>query len=109
MRSVNTRDTATLFPIMVTLRGDHLGHNDVDVLVGGAGNVELLLADGVDRLVVQNDRDLSVVQEPVRGEHGVVRLNDGGGDLGGGVDLEANLGLLAVVNGDALEDEGAET
>ena len=43
------------------------------------------------------------------GEHGVVRLNDGGGDLGGGVDGETELGLLAVVDGESLEEERTET
>jgi len=45
----------------------------------------------------------------VGGEHGVVGLNDGGGDLGGGVDGEAELGLLAVVDGESLEEERTET
>ena len=43
------------------------------------------------------------------GEHGVVGLNDGGGDLGGGVDGESELGLLTVIDGESLEEEGSET
>ena len=39
----------------------------------------------------------------------VVGLNDSGGDLGGGVDGETELGFLAVVDGKALEEEGSET
>jgi hypothetical protein len=50
-----------------------------------------------------------VLEEGVGGEHGVVRLNDGGGDLGGGVDGETELGLLAVVDGESLEEERTET
>jgi len=50
-----------------------------------------------------------VLKEGVGGEHGVVGLNDGGGDLRRGVDGEAELGLLAVVDGESLEEEGAET
>jgi hypothetical protein len=43
------------------------------------------------------------------GQDGVVGLNDGGGDLGRGVDGELELALLAVVEGEALHEEGAET
>jgi len=50
-----------------------------------------------------------VLEEGVGGEDGVVRLNDGGGDLGGGVDGESKLGLLAVIDGKSLEEEGTET
>jgi len=45
----------------------------------------------------------------VSGEHGVVWLNDGGGDLGGWVDGESELGFLTVVDGESLEEERAET
>jgi len=50
-----------------------------------------------------------VLEEGVSGQDGVVWLNDSGGDLGGGVDGEAELGLLAVINGKSLEEEGTET
>ena len=33
---------------------------------------------------------------------------DGGGDAGGGVDGEFELGFFAVVGGEAFEEEGAE-
>jgi len=49
-----------------------------------------------------------VLEERVRGEHAVVRLDDGGGDLRRRVDGEAELGLAAVVDGEALEQERAE-
>jgi len=45
----------------------------------------------------------------VGGEHRVVGLNDGGRHLGRGVDGEAELGLLAIVNGQTLEEQRAET
>jgi hypothetical protein len=50
-----------------------------------------------------------VLEEGVGGEDGVVWLNDGSGDLGRGVDGEAELGFLAVVDGESLEEERAET
>jgi hypothetical protein len=50
-----------------------------------------------------------VLEEGVGGQDGVVRLNDGSGDLGGGVDGEAELGLLAVVDGESFQKERSET
>merc|ERR550525_1298202 len=41
--------------------------------------------------------------------HSVVRLHDASGNLGGGVDLEPNLRLFAVVDGNALKDERSES
>ncbi len=42
-------------------------------------------------------------------QDGVVGFDDCVGDLRGGVDGEAELGLLAVVDGESFEKEGAET
>ena len=50
-----------------------------------------------------------MLEEGVGGEHGVVGLNDGSGDLGRRIDGETELGLLAVVDGESLEEEGTET
>merc|ERR550525_1935405 len=78
-------------------------------MVTGALKVKRLLADCVDGLIVEDYRHLRVVQEPVSGEHGVVRLDDAGGNFGGGVDLKANLGLLAVVDRNSLQDESSKS
>merc|ERR1712072_1653649 len=88
---------------------DDLGDQSVQVGVGGALNVEVAAADVIDSLVVEHDGDVGVLEERVSGQDRVVGLNDGGGDLGGGVDGEAELGLLAVVDGESLEEERAET
>jgi len=88
---------------------DHLGNESVQVGVSGSLDIEVTAADIVDGLVVEHDGDIGVLEEGVGGEHGVVGLNDGGGDLGGWVDGEAELGLLAVINGESLEEEGTET
>ena len=45
----------------------------------------------------------------VGGEDRVVRLNDRGGSLGSRVDAELELGLLAVVDREALHEESTET
>ena len=89
--------------------GDNLGDESVQVGVGGSLDIEVSSADIVNGLVVEHDGDIGVLKEGVSGEDGVVGLNDGGGDLGGGVDGETELGLLAVINGKSLEEEGSET
>jgi len=89
--------------------GDHLGNKSVQVGVSGSLDIEVTAADIVDGLVVEHNGDIGVLEERVGGEDRVVGLNDGGGDLRRGVDGEAELGLLAVVDGEALEEEGAET
>jgi hypothetical protein len=50
-----------------------------------------------------------VLEERVGGEDGVVRFNNGGGDLGRGVDGESELGFLTVIDGESLEEERSET
>jgi len=88
---------------------DDLGDQSVQVGVGGALDIEVSTADIVTGLVVEHDSDVGVLKEGVGGEHGVVGLDDGGGDLGRGVDGESELGLLAVIDGKSLEEEGSET
>jgi len=89
--------------------GDNLRDESVEVGVGGSLNIEVSSADIVDGLVVEHDGDIGVLEERVGGEDRVVGLNDGGGDLGGGVDGETELGLLAVINGKSLEEERSKT
>merc|ERR1711981_626323 len=89
--------------------GDHLRDETVQVGVGWALNVEAATADVVDGLVVKHDGDVSVLKERVGGEHGVVGLHNGGGDLGGWVGAEAELGLLAVVDGETLKEQGTQS
>merc|ERR1719361_15557 len=43
------------------------------------------------------------------GQDGVVWLNDGGGDLGSGVDGELQLGFLAIVDAQPFHEEGGES
>jgi len=89
--------------------GDDLSDQPVEVGVGGALNVEVTTADVIHSLVVEHDGDVGVLEERVSGQDGVVWLNNGGGDLGGWVDGESELGFLAVVDGESLEEERAET
>jgi len=88
---------------------DDLGNESVQVGVGGSLDIEVSSADIVDGLVVEHNGDIGVLKEGVSGEDGVVRLNDGGGDLGRGVDGESELGFLTVIDGESLEEERSET
>ena len=90
-------------------RGDNLGDDSVQVSVGWSLNVEVSSADVVDGLVVDHDGNIGVLEEGVGGEHGVVWLNNGGGDLRGWEDGESELGFLTVVHGESLEEERSET
>merc|ERR1719201_1541195 len=87
---------------------DDLSDETVEVGVGGTLDVQAATADVVQSLVVKHDGHVGVLQEGVGGEHGVVWLHHGGGHLRGWVHAESQLGLLAVVHGQTLEEQGAE-
>merc|ERR550537_1476734 len=88
-------------------RGDDLGHEPVEVGVRRALDVEVAAVDVVDGLVVDHERAVRVLERGVAREDRVVRLDDGGRDLRGRVHGELELGLLAVVDRQALHEEGA--
>jgi hypothetical protein len=90
-------------------RGNDLGNQSVQVGVSGSFNVEGSSANVVDGFIIQKESNISVFQERVGGQHRVVRLNDGGGDLGRGVDAKVELGLLAVVNRQSFEQQRSKT
>lgn len=90
-------------------RRDDLGDEAIEVGVGGAFDVQGATADVVDCFVVEHDGNIGMLQERMSGEDGVVRLDDGGGDLGRGIDGEAELGFLAVVDGETFQEERAKT
>jgi len=72
--------------------GGHTGHDGgdevVQVAVGGLGELEGTHADIVESLVIDTEGLVGVLNKLVDGEGGVVRLNNGVGDLGGGNDGE---------------------
>ena len=88
---------------------DDLGNQPVKVGVGGPLNVKVAPADVVQGLVVHAEGAVGVLQKTVGGQHGVVRLNDGGGHLGGRRDGETQLGLAAIVDGKPLKEKGSES
>ena len=89
--------------------GDNLGDESVQVGVGWSLNVEVSSADIVNGFVIDHDSNIGVLEEGMGGEHGVVWLNNSGGNLWGWVDGETELGFLSVINGKSLEEERSET
>mmetsp|Transcript_36675 Transcript_36675/g.35455 ORF Transcript_36675/g.35455 Transcript_36675/m.35455 type:complete len:459 (+) Transcript_36675:54-1430(+) len=90
-------------------RGDNLSDESVQVGVGRSLNVEVPSADVIDGFIVEHDGHISVLQERMGGEHGVVWLNHSSGHLGGWVHSEAQLGFLSVVHGESFQEERSET
>jgi len=88
---------------------DNLGNESVEVGVGGSFDVQLSSADIVDGFVVEHDSDIGVFQEGVGGKNGVVGFNNSGGDLGGGVHGESDLGFFTVVNGESFEKKRSQS
>ena len=89
--------------------GDNLGNESVQVGVGWSLDIEVSSADIVNGLVIKDNGNISVLQKGVSGEHGVVWLNNGSGDLWGWVDGETELGFLTIINGKSLEEKRSES
>ena len=89
--------------------GDDLSDESVQVGVGWSLDIEVSSADIVNGLVIKDNGNIGVLQKGVSGEHGVVWLDNGGGNLWGWVDGETELGFLTVINGKTFEEEGSET
>ena len=70
--------------------------------VGGVFNFERAAAEIVQSFVAKHDGDIHVLKESVARTKHVVGLNDGVGNLGRGPNAETNLGLLAIVDRQAL-------
>merc|ERR1711877_86856 len=87
---------------------DDLGDQTVQVGVGWALNVEVTTADIVDGLVVNHEGAVGVLQGGMGGEDGVVGLYHSSGHLRSRVHSELQLGLLAVVDGETLHQQGGE-
>ena len=89
--------------------GDDLGNESVQVGVGWSLDIEVSSADIIDSFIIKDNGNIGVLQEGVGGEHGVVWLNNGSGDLWGWVDGETELGFLTVINGKSLEEERSKS
>jgi hypothetical protein len=90
-------------------RGDDLSDESVKVGVGGSLDIKVSSGNIIDGFVIKDDGDIGVLKKRVSGEDGVVRFNNGGGDLRRRIDGETKLGLLTVINRESFEEEGSET
>jgi len=90
-------------------RGNDLSNESVQVGVGWSFDIELSSADIVDSFVINHGSNISVFQERVGTQDGVVWFNNGIGDLWGWVNGVTELGLLAVIDGESFQEEGSET
>jgi len=86
-----------------------LGNASVEIGVVGLLNLERLLSDRVDSLVIEHERDISVLQKSVGRQNAVVRLNDSSGNLRRGIDAKVHLHLLSVVNAKSLQEKSSES
>ncbi|OQS04464.1 hypothetical protein THRCLA_03304 [Thraustotheca clavata] len=90
-------------------RRNDLSNQTIEVGVRWTFNVERTLADIIDCFVIQKNRDISVFQEGVGSQDGVVWFNNSSGDLWGWVDGETKLGFTAIVDRQAFKQEGTQT
>lgn len=90
-------------------RADNLSNQTVKMLVRGTGDIEVPLANIVDSLVIDEECAVGVLDGRVSAENGIVRFDDGVADAGSRVDGELELGLLAVVVSEPLEEESTES
>ena len=90
-------------------RADDLSNQTVQMLIVGTRDVQATTADIVDCFVVDEESAVRVLNGAVGGENGVVRLHNGGRDARSRVNGELELALLAVVGGEALEEQSTET
>ncbi len=72
------------------------------------GDVEVATADIVDGFVVNKEGTVAVLNGGVGREHRIVGFHDGGGNARSGVDSELELGFLAIIGGQTLQQQGAE-
>jgi len=89
--------------------GEGGGHEMVKITVGGGGELEGSEADIVEGLVVNAHNIIGVLDELMHGEGGVVGLNDGVRDLGGGHNREGAHLSVGVLFTDLGDQESSHT
>jgi len=85
------------------------GDEVVKITVGGGGELEGSEADVVESFVIDAVGLIGVLDELVDGEGGVVGLDDGVGDLGGGDDREGVHDSVGVLFSDLGDEESSHT
>jgi hypothetical protein len=86
-----------------------LSNEAVQVLVVWSLQSKVAFADIVNRLVINHKRAVRVLEGGMGSKDRVVRLNNGGSGLWCWIDTELQLALLAIVDREALHEEGSET
>jgi hypothetical protein len=89
--------------------GDNLSNESVQVGVGWSLNIKVSSADIIDGFVIEDNGNIGVLEKGVSGQHGVIWLNNGGGDLWGWIDGETKLGFLTIIDGESLEEERSKS
>lgn len=87
---------------------DDLCDEAVQVVIAGAGDIQVATADVVDSLVVHQEGAVGVLDGAVGRQDSVVGLHHGGRHARRRVDGELELGLLAVLGRELLEESRAE-
>jgi len=95
-------------------QGSSQGRNDlsdqsVQVGVSGSFDIQLSSAYVIDGFVIKHNGDVSMFQQRVGGKDTVVRFNNGGGDLGGRIDGESQLGFFTIINRESFQKEGSQS
>merc|ERR1712060_679322 len=88
---------------------DDLGNQSVQVGVGRALDIQVAAADIVQSLVIDLVGDIGVLQQGVDAQHGVVGLDNGGGNLRARPHSEGDLGLLSVIDGQTFHHQATKT
>ena len=107
MRRLRVRLVRLLLIVMQVLHT--LCDQAIQILVIGSLDAQVSTADIVDRLIVNHEAAVGVLEGGVGCQDRVVWLNDGGGDLRGRINAELQLALLAIVDGQALHEKSTET
>merc|ERR1711990_921913 len=81
----------------------------VEITIGGGRQLEGPEADIVEGLVINDHALIGVLDELMDREGGVVGLNDGVGDLGGGEDGEGLHDSVGVFLSDLGDEQGAHS
>ena len=89
--------------------GESGGDEMVQITVGGGGELEGTEADIVEGLVINAHNLVGVLDKLMHGEGGVVGLDDGIRDLGGGHDGEGDHLSVGVLLTDLGDEEGSHS
>lgn len=88
---------------------DDLGNQAIQMLIRGPRDVEVAAANFVDSLVVDEESAVGVLDSAVGRQDCIVRLHDGGRNALGRIDGELELGLLAVLGRQTLQEKSTKT